>query len=373
MIIILIIIILTFYKNNNFIKYKNYIKDCKNLKRYYINKNSSNKNPYISICLPVYNMEKYIERAFLSIINQSFQDFEIIIVNDNSKDKKENIIKLLKFTDNRLKIIKNNKNLGVYISRVLAIKMAKGNYILLMDPDDMIINSELFELLYNYNINYNLDIIEFSVFYQMDKKKTIYYPKMHQMNHYHNFKKKIIYQPELSNIMFYKPNTKIYSYVICKTIWNKLIRKETLIKTINYIEVDFHDKFLITADDTPINIISFNYAKNYSNINLPGYLYNIRKNSMSNGRNGRRHDIIVSINYLLYFKIFYRYIKDYKKDLNYLYYDIKASSKYLLKIKKLNVLEYIPITKKFFKSLISEENISKEFKIYINKLLSYFG
>ena len=49
-------------------------------------------------------MEKYIERAFLSIINQSFQDFEIIIVNDNSNDNTEHIIKNLQFKEKRLKI-----------------------------------------------------------------------------------------------------------------------------------------------------------------------------------------------------------------------------------------------------------------------------
>ena len=264
-------------------------------------------------------MEKYIERAFLSIINQSFQNFEIIIVNDNSNDNTENIIRNLQINESRLKIIKNNKNLGVYTSRIEAIQYAKGEYILLMDPDDMIINSKLFEILYNFNLNYSLDIVEFSVFHQIDKKKTIYYPKKHELNHYHNFEKNIIYQPELSNIIFFKPNTKSYSYVICRTIWNKLIKKRILTKAIKYIEIDFHDKYLITADDTPLNIISFNFANNYSNINLPGYLYNVRKNSMSNGSNGIKHDIIVSVNYLLYFKLFYRYIKDYKKDLNFLY------------------------------------------------------
>jgi len=294
---LLFTIIFTYFEKNNFINYKNYIKDCKNLKRYYINKNITIKNPFISICLPVYNMEKYIERAFLSIINQSFQNFEIIIVNDNSNDNTENIIRNLQINESRLKIIKNNKNLGVYTSRIEAIQYAKGEYILLMDPDDMIINSKLFEILYNFNLNYSLDIVEFSVFHQQDKKKTIYYPKRHELNHYHNFEKNIIYQPELSNIIFFKPNTKSYSYVICRTIWNKLIKKRILTKAIKYIEIDFHDKYLITADDTPLNIISFNFANNYSNINLPGYLYNVRKNSMSNGSNGIKHDIIVSVNY----------------------------------------------------------------------------
>ena len=63
-------------------------------------------NPYISICLPVYNMEKYIGPALLSIINQSFKNFEIIIVDDNSNDNTKNIIEKYIALDNRIKVIK---------------------------------------------------------------------------------------------------------------------------------------------------------------------------------------------------------------------------------------------------------------------------
>ena len=71
--------------------YIKYINNCKNHKRYNRIK-IINENPYISICIPALNINKYIERTILSIINQSFQDFEIIIVNDNSKDDTINII-----------------------------------------------------------------------------------------------------------------------------------------------------------------------------------------------------------------------------------------------------------------------------------------
>ena len=71
--------------------YKYYINDCKKHKRY-IKKKIFNNFPYISICLPVLNMENYIEQTILSIINQSFQDFQIIIINDNSQDNTENNI-----------------------------------------------------------------------------------------------------------------------------------------------------------------------------------------------------------------------------------------------------------------------------------------
>ena len=91
--------------NKNQIKpYIKYINDCKNHKRYNRIK-IRNANPYISICIPSLNMNKYIERTILSIINQSFQDFEIIVINDNSKDDTQNIIKRLQLEDNRIKLI----------------------------------------------------------------------------------------------------------------------------------------------------------------------------------------------------------------------------------------------------------------------------
>jgi len=375
-----LIFVIFFFKLINFIpkntklmiKYKNYINDCNNLKRFNISKLINNKIPYISICLPVYNMEKYIERSLLSVINQSFQDFEIIIVNDNSIDNTVNIIKNLQKEYNRIRIINHDKNLGVYSSRVESIINSKGKYILLMDPDDLLLKQDLFQKLFNYNLKYNLDIIEFSVFHQKEGRKTIYSPSKHELNHYHKFEKNIIYQPELSDIIFYKPKTKKYTDVICRTVWNKLIKKNIILQSINYIEKFFHGKYLITADDTPINILNFNFAKNYSNIYLPGYLYNIRTHSMSNGKNGNIHDKIVSINYLLYFKFFYSYIKDFKKDLNYLYYDLKISSKYILNIKKLKIIEYFPTTVNFFETIINDEKASNEFKKYIYHLLSYF-
>ena len=370
--IFLLIIIYTFSFNIIFIKYKNYIIECNQLKKFNNTNKNNNTKPYISICLPVYNMEKYIERALLSIINQSFQNFEIIIINDNSKDNTINIIKRMKLEDNRIKIINHNENKGVYSSRVEAVLNAKGEYILLMDPDDMLLNQKLFEELFNYNLKSNLDIIEFSVYHQIEKKKTIYFPNKNELNHYHHFDKNIIYQPQLSNIIFYNPKTKKYSDIICRTVWNKLIKKNILLKSINYIEKEFHNKYLITADDTPINIMNFQFANNYSNIFLPGYLYLIRKNSMSNGKNGKKHDIIVSINYLLYYKFFFRFIKEFKKDLNYLYYDLKVSSFYLLNLKKLKVVEYIPIAINLFICIFNEKNISKEFKDYIKKIILYF-
>jgi glycosyltransferase involved in cell wall biosynthesis len=309
-------------------------------------------------------MEKYIEKALLSIINQSFQDFEIILVNDNSNDDTEEIIRRLQKEFKKIKIINHNTNFGVYCSRVDASLNSNGKYILFMDPDDMLINPYLFEELFKYHLKYNLDMIEFTVYHNKEGEKKIFFPIFHHFNHYHNFKKAIIYQPELSKILFYIPNTQNYTSLICRTIWNKLIRKAILNFTLKYVEKFFHNIYLITADDTALNILNFHFANNYSNINIPGYLYNIRNNSMSRINNQKKHDIMVSYNYLLYFNFFYNYLKEFKKDLNILLYDLKLGFHVLFTFRKLNETKYIKKTINFFYK-INKENISLNFKKFI--------
>ena len=343
------------------------------MEKHNIINNFDNINPYISICIPVYNMEKYISKVLLSIINQSFKNWEIIIVNDNSKDHSEQIIKSFQSQDKRIKLLKNYKNLGVYYSRKYAVLNSNANFILFVDPDDMLLNPYLFEELYTYNLKHNLDMIEFAVFHKKEDGKKIYRSNLHEFNHYHNFEENIIYQPKLSNILFYIPNTKYYTSLFCRTVWNKVIRKKTIIQAIEYIDVFANNSFLITTDDTQMNILNFNYALNYSNVNLPGYLYNIRKKSMSRINFIREHDLIVSYNYLLYYNLFYKYLKDYKKDLNFLFYDLKSNYFFISKFKELNASFYIPKTVMFLNKII-EDNISLDFKNFIkNVLLQIFN
>ena len=253
-------------------------------------------------------MEKYIKQNMLSILNQSFQDFEIIIINDNSNDDTEKIIKELQLEDARIILINHSQNLGVYRSRIEAILNAKSKYIMIMDPDDMYLNQNLIKELYNYNQINNLDIIEFSVYNQNDGTRKIIYPDNHFQNHFHNFDKKIIFQPELSDILYHPPRSKQISHTICRNIWNKIIRLKILLDVHHYIGNDYYNEFVITADDMSMNIILYSFANNYSNIDLPGYLYNIRKISMSNGEGEIKLRMIRAINYLLYFEIFYKYI-----------------------------------------------------------------
>ncbi|HNV01493.1 MAG TPA: glycosyltransferase family A protein [archaeon] len=99
--------------------------------------------PKISIILPVYNDEKYIKESLDSILNQTFNDFELIIINDNSKDDTMKIIKNYTKIESKIKIINNKKNIGVYRSINKGLKKAKGNYIARMDSDDICYKNRL--------------------------------------------------------------------------------------------------------------------------------------------------------------------------------------------------------------------------------------
>jgi glycosyltransferase involved in cell wall biosynthesis len=258
---LLIFLNINYFPKNVFDKnkirfYINYINDCKNHKRYN-RKKIMNENPYISICIPALNMKKYIERTILSIINQSFQDLEIVIINDNSKDDTEKIIKKLQFEDNRIKLINHNIKKGVYYSRVEAILFSKGKYIILMDPDDLYLNENLFEELYNYNLKFNVDIIEFIVFHQIEGRRKIFYPKKHFESHYHNISNNIIIQPNLSEILFHTPLNNLYSYSICRNIWNKMVKRKIFLDMHKYIGLDYFNDFVITSDDMAMNLIIY--------------------------------------------------------------------------------------------------------------------
>lgn len=99
-----------------------------------------------SICVPVYNVEKYLAECLDSIIEQTFNDFEIICVNDGSTDSSPKILEAYSSKDIRISII-NKSNQGLLWARRDAIKVAKGEYILFIDSDDKYLNNNVLNIL----------------------------------------------------------------------------------------------------------------------------------------------------------------------------------------------------------------------------------
>ena len=94
-----------------------------------------NHNPLVTVLMPVYNGEKYLEEAIKSILNQTFKDFEFLIINDGSTDNSVKIIE--SFNDPRLRLIHNESNLGLIKTLNKGLKLSNGKYIARMDCDDI--------------------------------------------------------------------------------------------------------------------------------------------------------------------------------------------------------------------------------------------
>lgn len=96
-----------------------------------------NNNPKVSVIMSSYNGQKYLKQAIESILNQTFSDFEFLIVNDSSTDTTPQILQEYANKDNRIKIINNENNLGLTKSLNKALSIAKGKYMARMDDDDI--------------------------------------------------------------------------------------------------------------------------------------------------------------------------------------------------------------------------------------------
>ena len=118
------------------------------------------KKFFFTIIVPVYNSEKFIKRCISSILNQNFFDYEIIIINDCSTDASNRICKKFRQDNlNKIKLIKNEKNLGAGQSRNLGLKYASGRYIIFLDSDDYLLENSLNSLEKNIKKKHYPDVI----------------------------------------------------------------------------------------------------------------------------------------------------------------------------------------------------------------------
>lgn len=113
----------------------------------------------ISILMPTYNVEEYISEAIESLLNQTYSNIEIIVVDDGSTDGTYSILKTYADRDSRIKLLRNLRNLNIVGSLNRALKYARGDYIARMDGDDVSVSTRIEEL-HNYLVcNPDCDIV----------------------------------------------------------------------------------------------------------------------------------------------------------------------------------------------------------------------
>ncbi len=141
----------------------------------------SNQTPKVSIILPTYNRAYIIEKAIQSVLNQTYQDFELIIVDDGSTDNTEEIIKKLQEKDKRIRYIKLETNKGAAAARNEGIKIAHGKYITFQDSDDEWLPEKLEKQMKIFETTPE-DIIVYTGFWRIDGDEKTYIPDINISN-----------------------------------------------------------------------------------------------------------------------------------------------------------------------------------------------
>lgn len=218
---------------------------------------TSNKNidPKMSICVPVYNVEKYIERCTRSILEQTLNEIEIIFINDCSPDNSWEILKSVieeyPQRKDKIKLLENDTNSGPGISRQNCARIANGEYIYFADSDDWL-EPNMLERLYELAIESDADIVGCQV---NIVTKT-------GSRHVSNYRTNFSHEEWISNMI------RMPDLTISIALWTRLIRRKIYDSTI--VE-DYLIKDLVRFEDF-LNVIKCHYfSKKVIWINEPLY------------------------------------------------------------------------------------------------------
>ena len=250
-------------------KIRREIKGYNNIQITFDNQNKNDfvfrQNPLISVVITLYNQENKIKSIYVSILNQDLKDIEIIFVDDASTDNTSSIVNYLMRYDKRIVFLKNDINRRAFYSRYKGIKSARGEYVLVIDPDDLLLNNILIKS-YTTAKKYDLDVVQFYI----------------MIGYYNN--------PNLWAELKYasgilKGNSeirKIFYYGVSRNLCDKLVRRETYLKSINFMKKQYYDvDFHINDDDTAFFGI-IHVANSYGFLEQIGYFYILRSPSPEN-------------------------------------------------------------------------------------------
>lgn len=239
-------------------------------------------NKKISVIVPMYNSEKSIERCVDSILNQTYCNLEVILVNDGSKDKTEEICNNLAKKDNRIKYF-YKKNSGVSETRNYGLDKVQGDFISFVDSDDYI-EKDMYETMLKKIDDAEIIICEY--FYVIDNKKV----KIDTGIKENTFEK-------LDEFILSVNDQKISRYI--NTPWNKLIKSEL----INNNNIRFNSKISL-GEDLVFNLQYMKLAKKIKIINEELYNFNISNEGLGLKKRNIKEYMDNSINFineLIYF------------------------------------------------------------------------
>ncbi len=215
--------------------------------------------PLVSVIMPVYNSQNYLNEAINSVLNQAFKKIELIIINDASSDKSLEIINDYVTEDNRIRLINLRKNTGPGSCRNRALKKALGDYIMFLDADDFL-ELDAIQILYDIISKRKVDIILFGykMFWEdLNRDAIIVTPSIDEIeeaNFYHLF---------ILNRKGFGPYP-----------WSYIYKRNFILKN----KIDFFSGSCCV--DVPFTAKALLKCKSFKTFNLK-YLYNYRRHPLS--------------------------------------------------------------------------------------------
>ncbi len=228
----------------------------------------------LSVIVPIYNVEKYLRKCLDSVINQTFKDMEIILVDDGSPDRCGEICDEYAARDNRIRVI-HKENGGLPSARNDAIEIATGEWIAFVDSDDWL-EPDIYEKAVEAGDKYNVDILFFNYFKNIEEKE---------------FGISIFEKDFFSDDRNYINS--LQARALCKFLnpikengyefpWNRILRQKFIMNNNLYFTKVGAYEDLIYA------INCFQYAERIAFIDVKGYHYRLNNTSISAGYNPNR-------------------------------------------------------------------------------------
>ena len=263
--------------------------------------------PKVSVVVPIYNVEKYLEKCVNSLLAQTLEDIEIILVNDGSTDNSGNLAK--EFANQNPDKVKyyEKENGGLADARNFGMQYAQGEYIAFLDSDDYI-DKDAYQEMYKKAVEENSDFVECDFIWEYPKKS-----KIDQREYFFGKKEMLI-------------NIRVVA-------WNKLIKREIITshnlefpKGLRYEDVEFTYKLVP-------------YLNRTSYVDKPFVHYIQRDNSISNNQNERNAEIFTVLDNVLQYYRENKFYNEYCEELEYIYtrYSLCSSLKRICKIPEAKV------------------------------------
>ena len=219
----------------------------------------------ISVIVPVFNAEDFLHVCLNSLLNQSYQDFEVICVEDGSTDSSLEILEYFSNKDYRIKILKNEYNRGPGYSRNKGLDVAQGEYILFLDADDWFSFNALQILAENVEA-YNVDLVLFKHICYNQESNDFLIKESYEDNLIAKFKNRSFNHFEMNKLNLFGMST---------SIWNKFYSKSFLDKN----NVRFSNENII-YEDIPFNFNVLTSSMNISIINDCIYNFRVKNDSL---------------------------------------------------------------------------------------------